>query len=202
MSLRLREHRTLERPKWLITPRSHCRLLGVGGGRSRPLRASGDDHFVWREDPRTRQAFDLAHQVLAPSIEVKELDVDDLSPETVGTFDVVLFCGVLYHLRHPLASLERVAKLVKECLVLETHLIKWPLVKPYMRFYPGRELSNDPTNWWGPNRACAEAMLRDVGQSDQVHAARLALAPRRVSRVAINRGRRLTFPSRQSRAPA
>ena len=32
-----------------------------------------------------------------------------------------------------------------------------------MVFYPGRELANDPTNWWGPNSACVTAMLRDSG---------------------------------------
>jgi len=32
-----------------------------------------------------------------------------------------------------------------------------------MIFYPGREQDGDPTNWWGPNPACVEAMLRDVG---------------------------------------
>ena len=53
-----------------------------------------------------------------------------------------------------------------DCLVLETHLIRFPWWKPYMRFYPGTELGKDPTNWWGPNRACIEAMLRDLGFSE------------------------------------
>ena len=35
--------------------------------------------------------------------------------------------------------------------------------RPFMRFYPGRELDNDPTNWWAPNRACVEAMLLSLG---------------------------------------
>ena len=32
-----------------------------------------------------------------------------------------------------------------------------------MVFYPGAELNNDPTNWWGPNRQCMEALLKLVG---------------------------------------
>jgi tRNA (mo5U34)-methyltransferase len=126
-------------------------------------RVLATDHFIWHVDPRSRQAFDLVRDTLAPSIEVMDIDIDELSPKTVGTFDIVLFCGVLYHLRHPLAALERITKLVKEYLVLETHMIRWPIFRPYMRFYPGSELNNDPSNWWSPNRACAEAMLRDVG---------------------------------------
>lgn len=126
-------------------------------------RVLATDHFIWNVDPKSRRAFDLARAKLAPNIEVMDIDVDSLSEATVGTFDVVLFAGVLYHLRHPLAAIERVSKLAKECLILETHMIRWPISKPYMRFYPNDELHNDPTNWWSPNKACVEAMLRDVG---------------------------------------
>ena len=42
-------------------------------------------------------------------------------------------------------------------------MLRWPLLKPRMAFYPGAELHGDPTNWWSPNKACMLAMLRDVG---------------------------------------
>jgi tRNA (mo5U34)-methyltransferase len=101
---------------------------------------------------------------LAPSIEAMDIDIPDLSAATVGTHDIVLFLGVFYHLRHPFETLERVAATAKECLILETHLMRLPFTnKPHMRFYPNSELHNDHTNWWSPNRACVEAMLRDVG---------------------------------------
>src|SRR5260370_41243566 len=32
-----------------------------------------------------------------------------------------------------------------------------------MAFYPGRELANDPTNWWGPNEHCMQALLLGHG---------------------------------------
>ncbi len=32
-----------------------------------------------------------------------------------------------------------------------------------MKFYPGSELSNDPTNWWGPNIQCFKDILSVVG---------------------------------------
>jgi len=125
-------------------------------------RVLATDHHAWYHWNR-RPSFDLARKHLAPSIEVKDIDVPDISVETVGTFDIVIFSGVFYHLRHPLLALERIAPIATECLILETHLIQSLSRKPYMRFYPGTELGNDPTNWWGPNRACIEAMLRDVG---------------------------------------
>jgi tRNA (mo5U34)-methyltransferase len=85
------------------------------------------------------------------------------SPQTVGTFDVVLFLGVLYHLKDPFAGLERAAAVARERLVIETEtafdILPWPL----MRFYEGRALNDDPTNFWAPNRACLAAMLRELG---------------------------------------
>ncbi len=78
----------------------------------------------------TGRAFELARKTLAPSIELKEIDLPDLSPETVGRFDVVLFAGVLYHLRHPLYELERVAKLVNSELIVETHIDAMDFARP------------------------------------------------------------------------
>ena len=127
-------------------------------------RVLATDHFVWHEGPGDRRSFELTRKHLAPTIEVRDIAVPELSVETVGQFDMVLFCGVFYHLRHPFEALERIAKIATECLVLETHLIRLPFTtKPHMRFYPANELSDDYTNWWSPNRSCVEAMLRDVG---------------------------------------
>jgi tRNA (mo5U34)-methyltransferase len=126
-------------------------------------RVLATDHFVWHDGPGDRRAFELTRKHLAPSIEAMDIDVPSLSVDTVGKFDVILFCGVFYHLRHPFEALERLAAMTNECLVLETHLVRSLTGKPFMRFYPNNELSNDYTNWWSPNRACVEAMLRDVG---------------------------------------
>jgi tRNA (mo5U34)-methyltransferase len=78
-------------------------------------------------------------------------------------FDVVLFLGVLYHLRHPLLALERVASVTRELMIVETVVDLVGFRRPAMVFYPDRELNNDPTNWWGPNAAAVEAMIRSVG---------------------------------------
>ena len=87
----------------------------------------------------------------------------DLSPESVGIFDVVLFLGVLYHVRHPLLVLEKVAAVTKELLVLETLVDLLLLKSPAMSFLAGDESNVDPTNWWAPNPPALLAMLRDVG---------------------------------------
>jgi tRNA (mo5U34)-methyltransferase len=126
-------------------------------------RVLATDHFVWHEGWGDRRCFELARARLAPSIEDMDIDVTELSVERVGTFDIVLFLGVFYHLRHPFQVLEQVAALAKEMLVVESRIIAPLSRRPFMRFYPGRELDGDPTNWWAPNRACMEAMLRDLG---------------------------------------
>ena len=97
-----------------------------------------------------------------------DIGLEDLTEDNVGRLDLVLFAGVLYHLRHPFLAIERIAKLEKETLVLETHLDAFDCPRPAMVFYPTTELNDDPTNWWGPNIPCVEAMLRDVGFSDVV----------------------------------
>jgi tRNA (mo5U34)-methyltransferase len=89
----------------------------------------------------------------------------DLAPEKIGTFDIVLFLGVLYHLRHPLLALERIASVTAGLLILETVVDMVGFKRPAMAFYPDRELNNDPTNWWGPNIPAVEGMLRAVGFS-------------------------------------
>jgi tRNA (mo5U34)-methyltransferase len=125
-------------------------------------RVLATDHYVWQTQ-WSRGAFDLVRERLAPQLEVQDIDVYDISPSTVGTFEFVLFAGVLYHTRHPLLALERAASVCTDVLVVETVLDATSLRRPAMVFYPGTELKHDPSNWWGPNRLCVEAMLRDVG---------------------------------------
>jgi tRNA (mo5U34)-methyltransferase len=112
----------------------------------------------------TQEGFLLAREVLGSRVEDRRIDVMDLTPELVGTFDVVFFLGVLYHLRHPLLGLERVAALARELLIVESFVhTRAGEDEPLLAFYPGGELDGDHSNWWGPNPACVEAMLRDVG---------------------------------------
>jgi tRNA (mo5U34)-methyltransferase len=122
------------------------------------------DHFAWHgENWSSKAGFELARRALHSHVEDVDIDVMDLSPELVGTFDLVLFLGVLYHLRHPLLALERIAGVTGAQLILETHVdLTWTR-RPAMAFYPGLELGWDPTNWWGPNPAAVKAMLEVVG---------------------------------------
>jgi tRNA (mo5U34)-methyltransferase len=125
------------------------------------------DYFCWSgEGWGTKEGFDLSRRVLDSRVEDCEIDVFDLSPERVGLFDVVLFLGVLYHLKYPQAALERVASVTTDLLILETHVDHLDTRSPVVAFYPDDELDEDPTNWCGPNPSALEWMLRDVGFTD------------------------------------
>ena len=122
------------------------------------------DHFCWSGPGwGTKAGFDYAHAKLGSQVETKDIDVPQISPETVGVFDVVLFLGVLYHVKDPLKCLEQMASVTGEMLIVETETALDILPWPVMRYYEGAELNNDPTNFWAPNRKCLEAMFRDVG---------------------------------------
>jgi tRNA (mo5U34)-methyltransferase len=122
------------------------------------------DSFCWSgEGWGTKAGFNLARKALGSKVEDLEMEVLDISPEKIGTFDLVLFSGVLYHMPHPLLSLERVFSVTGNHLILETEVdMEWSR-RPAMVFYPADELSDDATNWWGPNAIAVEAMLKTVG---------------------------------------
>ena len=127
-------------------------------------RVLATDSYSWHGGGwGSKAGFEMARAALGSKVEDLDIDVMDLSPERVGTFDVVFFLGVLYHVRHPLLTLERVASVTRECLILETVVDMVGISRPAMAFYPGRELNNDPTNWWAPNVPALEAMLGDLG---------------------------------------
>jgi tRNA (mo5U34)-methyltransferase len=127
-------------------------------------RVLATDSFCWDGGGwGTKAGFELARRALKSRVEDKWITVPELSPETVGVFDVVLFLGVLYHMRHPLLVLERVASVTRGLLIMQTQVDMVGIDRPALAFYPGTELNGDPTNWVGLNPAAVVAMLKDVG---------------------------------------
>ncbi|MBO0727857.1 MAG: DUF1698 domain-containing protein [Acidimicrobiaceae bacterium] len=126
-------------------------------------RVVANDHWVWNwpgED--ARRNIDLFRKVLDSRIEVLDLPVEDLNPETAGTYDVVLFLGVLYHAPDPIRYLRNVLSITKELAVVETLVDLLDIKQPAAAFY-GEAFNDDASNHWGPNRLAVEAMLKKVG---------------------------------------
>jgi tRNA (mo5U34)-methyltransferase len=132
-------------------------------------------------DPRYLAQARLAAEVSGLDVELRELTVYDVA--ALGErFDVVLFMGVLYHLRHPLLALDLVRAHVAKDLVVVQSMLRgsevgfaaapdYPFTEraifddptwPRLHFVE-QKYANDETNWWIPNRACLEAMLRSAG---------------------------------------
>jgi tRNA (mo5U34)-methyltransferase len=133
-----------------------------------------DEHYLeqarWaaRElDPKGRVAF-------------RRMTVYELARER-EQFDLILFLGLLYHLRHPLLAIDAVADRLRGTMIFQTLTMPgdkqvdvpedlsiddreqltrpgWPRAA-----FIERRLAGDPTNWWAPDDACVQAMLRSAG---------------------------------------
>jgi tRNA (mo5U34)-methyltransferase len=128
-------------------------------------RVLATDSFAWHGNVAgfSKEGFDFAKQALGSHVEEMHIDALELSADKVGTWDVVFFLGVLYHMKHPLLALEKVADVTGNMLVLETLVDMLSSRRPAFAFYAGSEVAQDETNWCGPNPAAVAAMLRTVG---------------------------------------
>lgn len=118
------------------------------------------------DNPRFRDM----HKLLNSHVDYRRLDMYELTPEHIGTFDIVLFMGVLYHLKHPLLALERVCALTTGLAAVESFILREEhrpgagvADRPLMEFYEIDELGGQTDNWYGPNLACLLALCRTAG---------------------------------------
>jgi tRNA (mo5U34)-methyltransferase len=142
-------------------------------GAERVLGVDSDDRYL--DQAR------LAAEVNGLEIEFRKLSVYELG-RLGEQFDLVIFMGVLYHLRHPLLALDIIHDTVARDLLLfqtmQRGSDKVKTVKPDYDFFKMKHFdkagypkmhfiehrySGDETNWWAPNAACSQAMLRSAG---------------------------------------
>jgi tRNA (mo5U34)-methyltransferase len=121
----------------------------------------------WVPELPGRRAFNFASSVLHSAVKPVLADFTAVEVATVGTFDVVLFLGVLYHVKEPLAALERVRAFTEEVAVIETEALH---VEGYddasfMQFLPGDALSADHGNWFVPTIEALRALCLAAGFS-------------------------------------
>lgn len=111
------------------------------------------------------EKFFEARQALNSRVEFHEMSVYELSRENLGVFDIVFFMGVLYHLQHPLLSLQRVCEVTGDIAIIGSYIIDNILDTgtPVMEFYPIDELGGQYDNWWGPNTECLVKMTQTAG---------------------------------------
>jgi tRNA (mo5U34)-methyltransferase len=132
--------------------------------------------------PDDYTGFATAKRILGSRVEYRMENAYNLSPAKYGTFDVVLFMGILYHLRKPLAALDSVRSVMKDGaqLFVGTMLIDefvqmpdgsvttldalHPALRsiPLWQSYPGDSLNGDHTNVSAPNRRALEVALEEA----------------------------------------
>lgn len=127
-----------------------------------------EESEFWRPDTLPGKAgFDLVRELRASCVSEIVGDFMAIPLDEVGTWDVVLFLGVLYHLKDPLGGLRRLAAMTGEMAIVETHAVSvggHPEASLWA-FYPNRELNNDPTNWFAPTARALEGAVRAAGFS-------------------------------------
>jgi len=124
--------------------------------------------------PDSVRRFNIVKEARQSAATAFLMNVYDLEPKRLGTFDLVLFYGVFYHLKHPQYALERIHSVCAGDLLFQTFMLEEPTVKgtPWARYYPHGMMSGkenelfDPTIFWLFNSACCLAMLDAVGFVD------------------------------------
>ena len=148
-------------------------------------------------------------------IEFRFLSVYDVG-QLAEKFDLVIFMGVLYHLRHPLLALDLIYENVaKDWLLFQSMQRGSEEVEPLQNdydFFEGAQVfdaagypklhfieqryAGDPTNWWVPNRACTEAMLRSSGFDIVAHPEAEVYLCRRREMEPMPEGARAVYPAK------
>ena len=112
-----------------------------------------------------RRGFELAHTALDSRVEPVVGDLLTYDLDALGTFDVVLYLGVLYHMQEPLTALRALRQVTGDVAVIETETI---VVADHedealALFWAGNELNRDFGNWWALSEAALHGMCRAAG---------------------------------------
>jgi tRNA (mo5U34)-methyltransferase len=121
---------------------------------------------LWHPDRLPGKAgFDVAHRARESSVESLVGDFMTIDLERLGTFDVVLYLGVISHMRHPLRALERLAHITDQVLVVSADAVAIPGFEhhAFWEFVEGNELDGDVSRWWAPNRLALTGLCRTAG---------------------------------------
>jgi tRNA (mo5U34)-methyltransferase len=160
---------------WSTDPDHYARIYHehVDAGITPP---APHESAAWHPDTTpARWRFDAARQALRSNVEAMPLDFSTCDLAAVGTWDVVLYLGVLYHMPDPVGAMQRVAAVTREQAIIETEAMFIPgHPEALWRFFPAGELNQDRSNWWAPN---LNALLGLIGAAGFVNAEVLSGEP-------------------------
>jgi tRNA (mo5U34)-methyltransferase len=118
------------------------------------------------DNPRFREM----HAALGSRADYRQMNVYDVSPAKLGRFDIVLFLGVLYHLKHPLLALERVCSVTRDFAAFESFALTDRFLPglqveryPLLQFFERDDFGGQFDNWFAATPQCLLAMCRTAG---------------------------------------
>ena len=129
---------------------------------------SRDETDFWRPDLPGQRGFNFAKAALDSKVEPVVGDFQKVDLDTLGQFDVVLYLGVLYHMKEPLTCLERLRAVTKEVAVIETEAVHIQGFdrEVLMQFHAGSDLRVDFGNWYVPTIEALHNLCRAAGFSE------------------------------------
>lgn len=112
-----------------------------------------------------KRGFDAAHLMLNSMVEQYVDDIETVDVNDLGTFDVALCIGVLYHMRDPYGMMRKVANIARDFAIIETEGIDDPRLAdaPHGEWFPHAELNADVSNWFAPNDVWLIEMAKSAG---------------------------------------
>lgn len=144
------------------------------------LRGAGRVLGIEFWDDFLKQA-EMCRQIWDLDIEYRALDAHQI-PSIQEQFDLIVFTGILYHLKNPLFVVEALGNICRDAILVESEIIPdhpencvyvrqgppgavrlTPVHKGMMKFVEADEINGDPTNWWVPDTECVKGMLRVAG---------------------------------------
>lgn len=120
---------------------------------------TGNIEYVEKPGPARKGHFETARELRGSLVHDQTISVYDLNSEELGTFNLVMMYGVLYHLAHPTVGLEKAIQMSDRLIVVESavHSDTPAADIPLMLYTPG------PASWWYPNPECIKGMMLQFG---------------------------------------
>jgi tRNA (mo5U34)-methyltransferase len=135
------------------------------------------------QDP-DRTGFNIAQRLKGANVEYVRKSVYDLDSKELGTFDIVWYWGVFYHLKDPMIGFRNIYNILDtegilyyEGEILDHAFVHEPSLKKYKKifaklkelpiaYFTSGAFAKDPSNWYIPNAACLREWLQASGFSD------------------------------------
>jgi tRNA (mo5U34)-methyltransferase len=120
--------------------------------------------YLAQRHSRDQPTFALAHRELESRVKyLQDVSVYDVEKLGITDFDIVIFCGIYYHLRDPLLALARLRRVMREgaTILVEGDAI-YGRRASYARFHYHNPHKQDPSNWWVPTIPCLRQWLEST----------------------------------------